>query len=557
MEPKKRLTRLNQMENNYDEMCKHLNSHKKRNEDVSHINHKIYYLLLDPFTFVKAYREISKNIGALTKESTSNKEMMEDFGKINAENIARKFKTGTYKWNPIKGDVLPQLRNQKMTSIDTPNLEDRIVKEAIKEILESIYETEFREFQEYTQSLCSNYDFRTNPSPYEALNKLKTDGQKTNFGIKGDMVSAYNNLDHDILLKFLSKRIKDKKFLKVINEMLQSGIMHENTNIHNLVGIPKGGIVSHILFNIYMLEFDKFVFNDIILPRINEKIRRETDYQKTKYETKSELQRSQINQNMEKTKPDLNTNKKLQKAHNSLLPNGVENLPKFAVYTRYSNAWLLLISSTQKETIQIHERIRLFLEKELKLELDPEQTHINKLINGIDFLGYHIRSHPSEQILKYGEKEEFLERKITITADKSKVLNTLIQYGFCTKNGYDPIGVRSWAVFNEYQIVLKYRKIMVGLFNYYSKCDSNHFLNRVNYILRYSCAKTIAIRKKIPMAQVFSLYGRNLKIEIQKRNLTRTYLTIIEFPTLKNLKLSMTKKETFNLRNQLEPKNKK
>ena len=65
--------------------------------------------------------------------------------------------------------------------------------------------------------------------------------------IEGDIVSAYNNVDHEILLNILWECIKDKKFLKLIKNMLKSGIMDDKKYEHSLNGTPQGGIVSPVV----------------------------------------------------------------------------------------------------------------------------------------------------------------------------------------------------------------------------------------------------------------------------------------------------------------------
>ncbi|NJR76101.1 MAG: RNA-directed DNA polymerase, partial [Scytonema sp. CRU_2_7] len=164
---------------------------------------------------------------------------------------------------------IPKPGKKKMRPIDTPTQKDRIIQEALRGILEAIYEPEFKEFEEYTSGLCSNYGFRPRKSTWDAVAVLKYQGQSTNYCIEGDIVGAYNNIDHNILLNILERRIKDKKFLKLINNLLKAGIMEENRVIHNLIGTPQGGILSPLLFNIYMFEFDKFIYEEIIKPLVN------------------------------------------------------------------------------------------------------------------------------------------------------------------------------------------------------------------------------------------------------------------------------------------------
>ena len=80
-------------------------------------------------------------------------------------------------------------------------------------------------------------------SPGTAREPIKKHARRCNLIIEEDIVSAYNNVDHDMLLKILRKRIKDKKFLRLIKRMLKFGIMDQGNYEHSLVGTPQGGIV--------------------------------------------------------------------------------------------------------------------------------------------------------------------------------------------------------------------------------------------------------------------------------------------------------------------------
>lgn len=150
--------------------------------------------------------------------------------------------------------------------VDVPTQSDRIVQEAIRGILEAIYEPIFLEHAEKTKELSNNYGFRPGHSTWSAINKLEINTRKCNIIIEGDIVSAYNNVDHDLLLKILKEKITDKKFLRLIRDMLKSGVMDANKYEHSLNGTPQGGIVSPLLFNIYMLGFDQFIYEEFIVP---------------------------------------------------------------------------------------------------------------------------------------------------------------------------------------------------------------------------------------------------------------------------------------------------
>lgn len=91
----------------------HLSKHTTRNLDTKHINYKLYYLLKKPFTFINAYSKISKNKGYLTKGFTD-ENIMEYFGKINAETICKKLKTKNYQWQPVRRTWIPKPGKSKI-----------------------------------------------------------------------------------------------------------------------------------------------------------------------------------------------------------------------------------------------------------------------------------------------------------------------------------------------------------------------------------------------------------------------------------------------------------
>lgn len=116
------------------------------------------------------------------------------------------------------------------------------------------FEPEFVEFenqngnrQRFGKFKCTNYGFRPGKNAYQALYNLKFEGKRTNIAIEGDIQGAYNNVDHNILLKTLSSRIKDKKFLLVMENSLKTGVMEKYHYEPGSLG-PK--VVSHLLFNI-------------------------------------------------------------------------------------------------------------------------------------------------------------------------------------------------------------------------------------------------------------------------------------------------------------------
>lgn len=549
-------------------LSKHLRDHTRRNLNTSHINYKIHYLLYDSFTFVNAYAKISKNKGALT-EGIEDENIIQLFGLKTASSLAKKIQQDSYEFKPVRRTWIPKPGKNPKRPIDVPNQSDRIVQEAVREILEAIYEPVFAEFQEKTNNLCSNYGFRPKKSCWSAIKKLELHSRRCNVVIEGDIVSAYNNVNHDILLQILQRRIRDKKFLKLIEKMLKSGIMDEGKFEHSLNGTPQGGIVSPLLFNIYMFELDQFIYENCIIP-----IQKENSIQKKKPEVRSRKY-NQINYKTEKARKEYvkfrdkyrthggNVNKTLaiqtKKTFKNLLKerhitpyNEISKLEKGAIFVRYADDWVLAMTCSKKEALATKEKIKNYLKDQLKMNLDEQKTSITPVSKGYKFLGFEIRIEQTKpKITKVLQKtsagifqrvyRRTTSRLITIEPDSDRILKRFRLLKMCNKENF-PMGKPNWTSYNEFQIVQKYAQIMRGIFNYYKPCGRLSRLYHISYILQYSCAKTIAMRKKVSLPQVFKTYGLNLTVKntIQgtknERIATQQFYDIIKLRQMKKSK---------------------
>ena len=215
---------IQQGEKKIKESGKKLDRFTELNKNTNHINYKIFHLFRDPFVYVNAYTKISKNKGALT-EGCQDENIVVNFGLEQAKRIAKKIIQGNYNFSPVKRTWVPKPGRKTKRPVDVPTQSDRIVQEVVRGILEAVYEPVFKEWGEKTNNLSNNYGFRPKHSTWSALEKLQKYSQRCNIVIEGDIISAYNNVDHDRLLGILRKRIKDKKFLKLIKNMLKSGVI--------------------------------------------------------------------------------------------------------------------------------------------------------------------------------------------------------------------------------------------------------------------------------------------------------------------------------------------
>lgn len=503
----------------------HLCAHTVRNIDSNHINYKIYHLLCNPYTFVNAYATINKikRFYALDEDK-----IMRLFNLIDAQAIADQFKEGTYEKLFSFKNLKPKLGQ----TLSKPGLTHKVVQQAICGILETIYEPEFRRFAEFTNGRVANYGFRPNTSAFDAVAALKMYGKETTFAITSDLNSSYTFINHRKLMFILEYRIKDKKFLRLIYKLLKIGIMHENLNTHSLEGVTQGEIVASMLFNIYMFEFDKYVYLHIfkkvlVSPFLT--VLKSSDTKPLSPQTIFQKENSHI----------LSTQTTLGSSFSNrvrLSSSEIAVLPSAAVYARYADHWVFFLTGFIPEVQNIKDHLAEYLLKELFMVLSLDKTDITRVQKGINFLGYSIKTTSLNLKNKPNLAKNFGSGKLAIYPDKTRLFRYLIRMKVCQGSDLWPVGVRSWSALDEYNIVLKYRRIMVGLTNYYRNCDSSYVLNRISYILQYSCAKTIALRKKITMSQVFKKYSTSLRIEKIVHKNDGSQRMIVYFPTFTNLR---------------------
>lgn len=513
--------------------AKKLSKHTERNINTNHINYKLFYLLLDPFTFVNAYTKISKNKGALTK-GHEDEGTMKYFGIDAAKRIVDRIKKGKYKFKPVKRTWIPKPGKNKKRPIDVPSQSDRIVQEAIRGILEAIFEPVFQEYSCHINNLLSNnYGFRPNMSTWTAVETLKNKIQRCNIIIEGDIISAYNKVDHEILMKLLEARIRDKKFLRLIRKMLKSGIFDGPRFEHSLSGTPQGGIVSPLLFNIYMLGLDQYVYDEIIKPILKENEKKTPKKTLKAYEKYRRLTIKALKELQELKKDDPKNRtaiksakekfKKARAIRNSFPSTDITNQIKGAVYVRYADDWVLALTCNQKKAEKIKSDISSYLEVHRKMQLDDEKTKITRLSKGYKFLGFETRMNITKPKLKRvlikdvnGKYSRPLRRTtsrlITVEPDSERILQRLKNNKFCDKLGY-PKGKAAWTVYDEFEIVQKFAQIFRSIFVYYLPCGKLSRLSNASYILQYSCAKTLAKRKKVSLRNIFNTYTKKLTIE--------------------------------------------
>jgi group II intron reverse transcriptase/maturase len=305
----------------------------------------LYDLLYDKDWLRLAHDYVKQNAGSVTAGCDGiDMKSFDENREGNLQKTAQELKTETFEPYPVRRVYIPK-DNGKVRPLGIPTIGDRIVQEAIRMVLEPIYEGGFSQY---------SFGFRPNRCTRDAIKCItwSTQEHKKYFWIiEGDISSYFDTINQEKLTKLLRKRLKDEWLLKLIWKFLRAGVMEGKLFKDTKQGTPQGGIASPLLANIYLTELDRYMERYTALT-IKDKTKR----------------------------------RKQGKANYT--------------YIRYADDFVVLCNGTKEEAEAIKEELHNFLKDSLKLNLSKEKTKVTHINDGFKFLGFWIQRSPGHNGMK-------------------------------------------------------------------------------------------------------------------------------------------------------------
>lgn len=298
----------------------------------------LYSLLCNEIWLRVAVNHVQKNRGSETAgiDSMTMSNFLGDLDG-NIEYLKETLTTKTFEPVPVRRVYIPKPYSDKKRPLGIPILGDRIVQEALRMILEPIWEADFS---------VHSYGFRPNRSTYDAMTYIgkrlaAPGGESYQWVIEGDIASYFDTIPHRRLIKAVKKRVADRNIRDLLWQFLRAGVMYRGNTSETLTGTPQGGIVSPLLANIYLHELDQYMESKYLA--IPKRAR--------------QRQRAQGKANF--------------------------------LYIRYADDFIVLCNGRKEEALQMKEELRNVL-NQMGLTLSEEKTKVTHITEGFDFLGYRV-----------------------------------------------------------------------------------------------------------------------------------------------------------------------
>ena len=469
-----------------------------------------------------AYRNIKKNKGSHTK-GVDGKTITYLSG-LHPEELVTMVRNKLDNYFPqrVRRVEIPKL-DGRTRPLGIPTIKDRLVQQCILQVLEPVCEAKF---------FKHSYGFRPLRSAKHAIARAYFLAQVAHlhYVVDIDIKGFFDNIDHNVMIGILRKRIKDERFLRLIRKFLNAGYMEDNQVHQSYSGTPQGGIISPILANIYLDQFDKYMAE--FKKRFDRGNKRAVNVEYRKLSDKRiRLKRKLAKAKTEEEKQSLlESIWELDKVHKSIpCKDPMDENFRRLQYVRYADDFLIGIIGAKEDAQAVKQEIGTYIAGQLKLELSDEKTLVTKATDRAKFLGFEIRVTPQSnhtKKTKSGSTARNYSGHVMLEVPTSAIQKKLLELGAMridVRNGteiWQPTHRGKLVGRTDLSILDQYNGEIRGFCNYYAIANNRSKLHKFRYIMEYSFYKTLACKYRTTKRKIIVQYriGKDIGVKFQDKH---------------------------------------
>ena len=441
---------------------------------------RVYKLLFNRELYLTAYAKLYPNSGAMTKGSTD--ETVDGMSIQRIDKIIELIREEKYQWQPVRREYIPK-KDGKRRPLGIPTWGDKLLQEVMRMILEAYYEPQFSEH---------SHGFRPNKGCHTALQEIKI-WKGTRWFIEGDISKYFDTIDHNVLLDTLSRNIHDGRLIRLISNMLKAGYIEDWKFNQTISGTPQGGVISPLLANIYLNEFDNWI-DEFMTPKYTkgERHKPNPDYRKLT----DEIRKS-------KNIGDIKTAHQLVVKRREIpsVDTHDENYRRFR-YVRYADDFLIGFTGSKAEAEEIKVEMKEFLMEKLNLTLSVGKTLItNASSQSAKFLGYEIKAQrANDYIDPLGRRGANGAIALFVPANViEETCRSYMRHGKVTHKN-------DLLKDDDFTIVQTYQQEYRGLVQYYILAQNLSWFSKLYWYMETSLLKTLACKHRSSINKEKSKY---------------------------------------------------
>ncbi len=492
----------------------------------------LFKILTDPCYLLIAYSSLKKNKGDGGVDDIP----VRGVTMAGIIELAGKLKNKNYKPKPTKRVFIPK-NDGKMRPLGIASSQDKVVQQAIKTILDEIFENKF---------LNCSHGFRPAKSCHSALEYIYFKWRGVKWFIEADISKCFDKISHPVLLGLINRHLDDYWTLLTINQFLKAGFIHFggliDSELESKTGTPQGSVLSPLFCNIILHEFDKQATQ--ICSRINSS----SDFVRSVSPEYNSTRRfmntpwEPIYKDAKKLAPSVAASKVrgalIQIRKEEAVNEGIKYYTdddgfRRLSYIRYADDFLLGYIGRKAEAYQVLCEVSNTLSFMSKLELNIDKSNVKHHEKGTLFLGYMISGNYGLN-LKWSKGNRQRVGMVTLKYGVP-LLNLLEKYtekGFLQRSAKTKsnrfVGRRQdkWLFLkSDKEVIDRYNTVIRGIVYYYSASTQKSVLDRFWTALRQSAMLTIAHRhKKRSASWARERYGKDLKVTCLESEKTSTLL---------------------------------